>query len=268
MNGVPPFGGRKGLLRYPIRMGRVSEDAARLSTSADRDALRPALMAFGRKYLHALDSHPEATNSFRMGGWRSHPGSRDIFVPLDLPFATFDFPQWDEYRAMEALFTDRPVLRRLMTEPMYAPTDPVPEFQGLMFGVVAISVERYHVIHGSDEQDFAQLIDELTDWFCRDADPMFVATPVMGFTAPEPLMLAPDITVRRATDEEVSAMLEIGALNLGWRQNPTQVYTIQVPEAARWIVAMDHSRRRRFGSNDKRRTSPISRGLKKQPVRG
>jgi hypothetical protein len=163
---------------------------------------------------------------------------------------------------LKPLFTDRPVLRRLMTEPMYAPTGPVPEFQGLMFGVVVVSVERYHVIHGSDEQEFANLIEELTDWFCRDADPMFVATPVMGFTAVEPLMLAPDITVRRATDEEVSAMLEIGALNLGGRQNSTQVYTIQVPDAARWIVAMDHSRRRRFGSNGQEEDEPNLSRLK------
>jgi hypothetical protein len=91
---------------------------------------------------------------------------------------------------------------------------------------------------------------------------MFVATPVMGFTAVEPLMLAPDITVRRATDEEVSAMLEIGALNLGGRQNSTQVYTIQVPDAARWIVAMDHSRRRRFGSNGQEEDEPNLSRLK------
>jgi hypothetical protein len=238
-------------------MGRVSEDAAGLSAaSADRDALRPALMAFRRRYLRALESHPESTNPFPIGGWRLHPQSRDLFVPLELPFASFDLRQWEEYRAVEALFTDRPTLRRLIAEPMYAPTDPVPEFQGFMIGVVVVSIQRYHVIHGPDEQDFAELIDELTDWFCRDGDPMFVVRPVVGFTAPGPLTLAPGITVRRSTEEEVSAMLEFGALNLGGRQNPTQAYSIQVPEVARWVVAMDHSRPRRFGGSAEKEDEP------------
>jgi hypothetical protein len=59
---------------------------------------------------------------------------------------------------------------------MNAATDSVPDFQGFMFGIVIVSIERYQVIHGSDYQHFAELIDELADWFCRDADPMFVAT--------------------------------------------------------------------------------------------
>jgi hypothetical protein len=159
-------------------MGRMSEDAARLSrtVSADRDALRPALMVFGRRYLHALESHPESTSPFRLGGWRALQQPPYIFVPLDLPFATFESRQWDEYRAIEGLFTDRPSLRRLITQPMNAATDSVPDFQGFMFGIVIVSIERYQVIHGSDYQHFAELIDELADWFCRDADPMFIAT--------------------------------------------------------------------------------------------
>jgi hypothetical protein len=139
---------------------------------------------------------------------------------------------------------------------MNAPTDQVPDFQGLMFGVVAISIERYQVIHGSDVQNFAELIDELTDWFCREADPMFVAAPLIRFTASEPLTLAPGITVRRASDEEVSAMLQMGALNLAGMQNPTQVSSMHVHEAARWIVAMEHSRRGRFGGSAQKEDEP------------
>jgi hypothetical protein len=132
---------------------------------------------------------------------------------------------------------------------MIASTDQVPDFNGLLHGVVAIPIERYQAIHGSDEKDLAKLIDELADWFCRDADPMFVAVSVVGFTAPGPLTLAPGLTVRRATDEEVSAMLDMGALHVGSNRNPARVSLAQVHEAARWVVAMDHSRPRRFGGS-------------------
>jgi hypothetical protein len=118
-----------------------------------------------------------------------------MFVPLEVRFPTFNFREWDEYRAIEALVTSRPRLRRLMAKPMYAPTDQVPEFLGLLSGVVAVPIERYQAIHGSDEQDFPKLIDELADWFCRDADPMFVATSIISFSGSKPLTLAPGITV-------------------------------------------------------------------------
>jgi hypothetical protein len=127
---------------------------------------------------------------------------------------------------------------------------------GLLSGIVAMPIERYQAIHGSDDKDLAGLIDELADWFCRDADPMFVAVSVVGFTAPGPLALAPGLTVRKTTDEEVSAMLEMGALNVGSNRNPTRVSITQVHEAARWVVAMDHSRPRRFGGSAQEEDEP------------
>jgi hypothetical protein len=119
----------------------------------------------------------------------------------------------------------------------------------LLSGFVARSVERYEAIYGSDEDRLADLIDELADWFCRDADPMFVVKSIVGFTAPGPLTIAPDVTVRRTTDEEVSAMLEMGALNVNWNPNPAQVSIMHVDEAARWVVALDYSRPRFSGAS-------------------
>jgi hypothetical protein len=119
------------------------------------------------------------------------------------------------------------------------------------FALVVRSID-----HGSDEQDFSKLIDELVDWFCRDADPVFVATSIISFTGSEPLTLAPGITVRRATDDEVSVMLEMGALNVDSSRNRAQVFSIHVPEAARWVVAMDHYRPRRFGDSPGKEDEP------------
>lgn len=155
--------------------------------------------------------------------------------------------QWDEYKALEAVVRGRPRLLRLITKPMYGPTEAVPEFNGLVHGVVLSAIERYQALHDTDEGEFPELIEELTDWFCRDADPMFVAVSLIGFTASEPLTLSQGITVRRATDIEVSAMLQLGALNVGSNPTPTEVYSTHVPEAAQWVVAMDHSRPRGFG---------------------
>jgi Apea-like HEPN len=239
-------------------MGRVSEDAAQLSgtVGADRDALRPELMGFGRRFLDALESQGEAISLLRTGGWRPHPHFPETFAPVEARLPAFNFQEWDEYGTIEALVTSRPRLRRLVTERMNAQTTAAAEFMGLLSGVVAIPIERYHAIHGSDEEGLAELIDELADWFCRDADPMFVAVPIIGFTAPGPLTLAPGITVRRASDEEVGAMLEIGALNPGGRQNPTDIWTLNVPDAARWVVAMDHARPRRFGGTPQKEDEP------------
>jgi hypothetical protein len=240
------------------RMGAMSEDAAAPAgaESSDRDAVRAALMAFGRRYLHALESQGRSTGPFGFHGWGSHPQAPDMFAPLAIHLPPSNFDEWDEYRAIEALVQGRPSLRRLITQPMYAPPDQVPDFRGLLTGVVAMAIERYQAIHGSDDKDLAELIDELADWFCRDADPMFVAVSVVGFTAPGPLSPAPGITVRRASDEEVSAMLDIGALNLASNPNRTQGFGTQVHEAARWVVAMDHSRPRRFGGSAQPRDEP------------
>ncbi len=245
-------------------MSSMSEDAAEFlgTVSTDRDAVRAALMAFGRRYLYALELQGPAPGPLAFGAWRSHPQAPDMFVPLEVRLPPPGFDGWDEYKTIEALVMGRPSLRRLISQPMNTPTDPVPDFRGLLSGVVAIPIERYQAIHGSDEQDFAELINELADWFCRDADPMFVATSVVGFTAPEPLTLAPGITVRRATDEEVSAMLELGALNVGWNQNPTKVYSTHIDEAARWVVAMDYSRPRRFGRSAQKEDEPDLSALK------
>jgi hypothetical protein len=229
----------------------MSEDAGALpgAESSDRDAVRAALMAFGRRYLHALESQGEPTGPSGFGVWGSPPRAPDLFVPLPLRPPPSNFDEWDEYRAIEALVQSRPRLRRLVTQPMNASTQ-VPDFKGLLQGVVAMPIELYQARHGSDDKDLAKLIDELADWFCRDADPMFVAVSVVGFTAPGPLALAPGLTVRRATDEEVGAMLEMGALNVGSNWNPPLVSgTHHVHEAARWVVAMDHARPRRFGGS-------------------
>src|SRR6266702_491202 len=245
-------------------MSSMSEDAAEFlgTVSTDRDAVRAALMAFGRRYLYALELQGPAPGPLAFGAWRSHPQAPDMFVPLEVRLPPPGFDGWDEYKTIEALVMGRPSLRRLISQPMNTPTDPVPDFRGLLSGVVAIPIERYQAIHGSDEQDFAELINELADWFCRDADPMFVATSVVGFTAPGPLTLAPGITVRRATDEEVSAMLEMGALNVGSNQNRTRVYSTHVHDAARWVVAMEHSHPRRFGRSAQKEDEPDLSALK------
>src|SRR5690349_21610753 len=131
-------------------MGAMSEDAVGPPgrASDDRASVRAALMAFGRRYLQALGSADGSTIPIASGGWRSHPQRPETFVPLEVSFPTFNFQEWDEYRAIEVLVTTRPSLNRLISMPMNAPTDPVPEFMGLLFGVVAIPIERYRAIHG------------------------------------------------------------------------------------------------------------------------
>jgi hypothetical protein len=126
----------------------MSEEADGLleTASADRDAVKAALMAFGRRYLHALEWEDGSPTPFQPGGWRSHPQAPEMFVPLEARLPTFNFQEWDEYRAIEELVTSRPRLHRLITKPMYAPTDQVPEFLGLLSGVVAIPIERYQAI--------------------------------------------------------------------------------------------------------------------------
>ena len=43
-------------------------------------------MAFGRRYLHAMESEDGSTTPFRTGGWRTHPQAPDTFVPLEVRF--------------------------------------------------------------------------------------------------------------------------------------------------------------------------------------
>jgi hypothetical protein len=143
----------------------------------------------------------------------------------------------------------RPKLHRLITVPMHAPTDTIPDLKGLVSSVVAIPLEQYYAVHQADEQELAALIDELADWFCRDADPMFVAIPIIGFKAIQSLELAPGIVVRRTTDAEVNAMIQIGALNVAPRPVTGVPSGVDVDEAARWVVAMNYSRPRRFGTD-------------------
>jgi hypothetical protein len=145
---------------------------------------------------------------------------------------------------------------------MYAPTDQVPDFMGLMVGVVLMSIERFEAIHGPDEHGLAELIDELADWFCRDVDPMFVATSVVSFRASGPLLLAPGLTVRRATDDEVGAMLAMGVLNVDPHPSRMQSGSARVDEAVRWVVALDHSRPRRFGASAQEEDEPDLSALK------
>lgn len=230
--------------------------------SDDRRAVSAALMNFAGRYLHALESQGEPMRSLGIGAWRSHPQAEDLFVPLDVRPPPSDFDDWEEYRAIEALVTDRPRLHRLITKPMYAPTDPVPDFKGIMTGIVAMSIERFEAIHGPDEHKLEELIDELADWFCRDADQMFVATSVISFRAPGPLALAPGLMVRRATDNEVSAMLTMGVLNVDPKPNRIESYSQHVDEAARWVVALDHSRPRRFGASAQKHDEPNLSALK------
>jgi hypothetical protein len=242
----------------------MSVDAAKdaKAASQDRVVIRATLMAFGRRYLHALEAHDALMPSLGLGAWRPHPQGGGHFVPLEVRLPPADFDEWEEYTAIQALVADRPRLRRLITEPMNAPTDPVPDLKGLLSGSVARPIERYEAIHGSDESKLAELIDELADWFCRDADPMFVATSVISFSAPGPLPLAPGITVRRATDDEVGAMLEMGILNIEPNQSRTRSYIQRVDEAARWVVALDHSRPRRFGTTAQNKDEPNLSALK------
>jgi predicted RNase H-like HicB family nuclease len=235
----------------------VPEDAG-----ADRADVRAALMVFGRRYLQALESQGAPMRSLGMGAWRAHPQGAGLFVPLDVRPPPSDFDEWGECRTLEALVTSRPRLRRLVTQPMYAPTDRVPDFRGLLSGIVAMTVERYEAIHGSDERNLAGLVDELADWFCRDVDPMFVAMSVINFGAPGPIPLAPGLTVRRATDDEVSAMLGMGVLNVDPNPNPTQSHSQHVDEAARWVVALNHSRPRRFGASAQPGDDPNLSALK------
>jgi hypothetical protein len=236
----------------------MSEDAA--SPADDMgdcaDALRAVLLPFAQRYFDALSMQDGSSKLWRSWYWGPHLGIPDLFVPLDLPTAVADFDQWDEYKAVETLVRRQPRLHRLVTQPMYAQTDPVPEFKGLFHGVVLMAIERYQAIHGTDQEEFPSLIDELTDWFCRDADPMFVAASITSFIGSGTVTLASGIMVRRATDDEVSAMLQIGALNLGLTPHPTMVSSTHVPEAARWIVAMDHLRPRRFGLPEQKVDQP------------
>jgi hypothetical protein len=227
----------------------MSEDRAGVSEAEgdDRDAVRAVLSPFARRYLHELSAQSRSTKPWRSWYWRRHPGLPNTFEPLDMLLPVADCDQWDEYKALEAVARTRPRLLRLITKPMYGPSEPVPELAGLLHGVVLLAIERYQALHDTDEEEFPDLIEELTDWFCREADPIFVAVSVIGFTASEPLTLAPGITVRRATDVEVSAMLQMGALDVVSNPTPTQVYSTHVPEEAQWIVAMDHARPRRFG---------------------
>ena len=51
-------------------------------------------------------------------------------------------------------------------------------------------------------------------------------------------------------------MLEFGALNVDSSHNRTQILSTRVPEAARWVVAMDHSRPRRFGRSAQTEDEP------------
>ncbi len=236
--------------------------------STDRVDVNAALWAFGRRYLHALESQDAPMRSIAIGGWRAHPQAADLFMPLETRLPPSGIGEWVEYRAIEALVTSRPRVRRLITEPMYAPTDQVPDFDGLLSGVVGLPIERYEAIHGADEHGLAELIDELAVWFCRDADPMFVATSVVGCIGPAPLTLAPGITVRRATDEEVSAMLEIGALNLDSSPNRPQIYTMHIHEAARWIALLTFRAHVNLVVPPRRKTSQISRLLRPRPVPG
>jgi hypothetical protein len=224
-------------------------------TDEDRGALRQALLAFGRKYLQALPSQGAPMRSLGLGAWRSHPSAPAQFFPIETRPPP-DTEQWKEYQTVQAHFLGHPKLSRLLTEPMNSPGNLVPDFRGLLAGIVAMPIERYEARHGAVEDGLAELIEQSVDWFCRDDDPMFVATSLVGFTASGPLTLSPGITVRRATDEEVSVMLQMGALNVDSPRSDTFVGSKHIPEALRWVVTLDHSRPRRFGEASRPEDEP------------
>jgi hypothetical protein len=224
-------------------------------TDEERSVLRQALLAFGRAYLQALPSQGAPMRSLGLGAWRSHPTAPEHFFPLETRPPP-DTEQWKEYQAVEAHFLSHPKLARLLTEPMNSSGDPAPDFRGLLAGIVAMPIERYEARHGAVEDGLAELIEQSLDWFCRDDDPMFVATSLVGFTASGPLTLSPGITVRRATDEEVSVMLRMGALNVDSPLSDTFVGIKHIPEALRWVVTLDHSRPRRFGETSRPEDEP------------
>jgi hypothetical protein len=128
----------------------MTQDATE-SVSADRSAVNAALMAFGRRYLDALNAQdPSRRARPIIGAWGPHPQIPGLFVPLEHQLVPSNFDEWEEYVAIEELMASRPRLHRLVTEPMYKPADPVPELKSLLTSVVALPIERYQAIHGSD----------------------------------------------------------------------------------------------------------------------
>lgn len=220
-----------------------------------RSALRELLTAFGRRYLQTLTSQGEPIRSLGLGAWRSHPMWPRLFIPIETR-APPDTTLWEEYQAVEAHFWAHPKLARLLTQPMNSPSNPAPDFRGLLTDIVAMPIERYEALHGAIEDGLAELMERSVDWFYRDDDPLFVATSLVGFTAAGSLTLSPGISVRRATDEEVSVMLQMGTLNVDFPRSNTDVGSKRIDEALRWVVTLDHSRPRRFGANSRPEDEP------------
>src|SRR5690348_574289 len=87
-----------------------STGAAPEAASADRDAVTHAPIAFGRRYLRALQSQ----DYMPMGlyGWRPHPQATEMFVPVRTRLPPPGFEEWKECTAIETLVNERPRLRR------------------------------------------------------------------------------------------------------------------------------------------------------------
>lgn len=231
-------------------------------TSEDRSALRQALLAFGRRYLQALPFQGAPMRALGLGAWQSHPSAPEIFDRIATRPPP-DAKQWPEYQAIETRILGHPKLKRLLIAPLNSPGNPFPDIHALLTTIVAMPIERYEARYGAEvEHGLAELIERSVDWFCRDSDPIFVATSLVSFTATAPLKLSPGITVRRATDEEVSVMLQMGALNLDSPRSETFVGSKHVPEAMRWVVALEYSRLRRYGEPTRPEDEPDMTRLK------
>src|SRR5437764_784829 len=68
--------------------------------STDRVDVKAALWAFGRRYLHALESQDAPMRSIAIGGWRAHPQAADLFMPLETRLPPSGIGEWVEYRAI------------------------------------------------------------------------------------------------------------------------------------------------------------------------
>ena len=176
--------------------------------------LRATLLAFCRRYVPALVADPQPNRAFGLGQWRPHPQLPFDFVPLDGLMPVQDAAAWEEYEALEPLFrADSKVLRHL-TLPRGSSDAAVPDFAGLLAGVITMPLERKVALHGTGVDWIPEFVDDAIAWLYCDDDPMFVAIPLVGLTSGAPLALAPNISVRRASDDEVSMLLRFGAIDV------------------------------------------------------